>query len=56
MNVKGAFRIPTGKLVKNNNYIIIDDLLTSGKTSAEAARALKKEGANKVFILTLAKG
>ena len=55
-NIKDAFTVKRGKIIKNNSYIIIDDLLTTGNTAKEAATTLKMAGADKVFILTLAKG
>lgn len=56
LNVKGAFMIKNKTKIKNNNYIIVDDLLTTGRTIEEAVKVLKKEGAKKTFVLTLAKG
>lgn len=53
-NLAGAFVIKN--LVKNKNIILIDDVITSGATIKEAARALKRAGAQLVFSLTLAKG
>lgn len=53
-NLIGAF--VAKKEAKNKNIILIDDVITSGATIKEAARALKKAGAQQVFSLTLAKG
>ncbi len=53
-NLIGAFVAKTE--AKNKNIILIDDVITSGATIKEAARALKKAGAQQVFSLTLAKG
>lgn len=54
INLRGAFA--TKANVAGKNIILVDDLQTSGATIKEAARTLKKRGANKVFALTLAKG
>ena len=42
------------KDVKGKNLLIVDDVLTTGATSSEAAQTLKAMGANIVFVLTLA--
>ena len=39
--------------VKNCDVILIDDVLTTGTTILEAKKALKKEGVNVLFALTL---
>ena len=53
-NLIGAFVVKMP--VKNKNFILVDDVITSGATVKEATRALKKAGAQQVFALTLAKG
>lgn len=55
-NVRHAFTITNRKDVKNRNIILVDDVLTSGATTMEATRVLKNAGADRVYILTLAKG
>ncbi|MFH1832865.1 MAG: ComF family protein [Candidatus Levyibacteriota bacterium] len=56
-NISGAFRIVNHKLsaISNKQVFLVDDVLTTGSTLAEAAKVLKKAGAKKVFGLTLAK-
>lgn len=53
-NVRNSFSVPKENDLKNRNILIVDDVLTTGATSSEAARALKDAGANIVFVLTLA--
>ncbi|MBF0385435.1 MAG: ComF family protein [Candidatus Omnitrophica bacterium] len=53
-NVQGAFRIKKPDGFKNKAILIIDDLLTTGATSSEAAVELKKSGAEIVGVFTLA--
>lgn len=53
-NVKGSFRAKDERQIKNKNILLIDDVLTTGATSSEAALTLKEAGANIVFVLTLA--
>lgn len=54
LNVKGSFQVTDPSVIKNKNILLVDDVLTSGATSSEAAKALKDAGANIVFVLTLA--
>ncbi len=53
-NIKGAFTIGKLNTFKRKNILLIDDLLTTGATTSEAARALKDAGAGTVGVLTLA--
>jgi competence protein ComFC len=54
LNVKGSFAVTEKQSIKDRNLLLIDDVLTTGATASEAARALKDAGANIVFVLTLA--
>ena len=54
-NVVGAFSIKNSLEIKNKNIILIDDVFTTGATTNECARVLKKAGANKVYVLTVLK-
>jgi competence protein ComFC len=56
LNQKGVFDITKKKEVINNNFIIVDDVVTTGATVREICRLLKRCGAKKVYVLTLAKG
>lgn len=53
-NILGSFKVAEPETVKNMNLLLVDDVLTTGATSSEAAGALKEAGANIVFVLTLA--
>ena len=55
-NIRGAFRIKSHLSVNNKSILIVDDLLTTGATTSEAARLLKDAGAKKVGVFTLAIG
>lgn len=54
-NLKNAFSLnPKNKFKEGSNMILIDDVLTTGSTMAEAAKVLKKGGAKKVYGLLFA--
>jgi ComF family protein len=53
-NIKGAFKIKPSSKVREKHVILVDDLLTTGATAGEAARALKAAGASRVGVLTIA--
>ena len=53
-NVKNSFSVRRGEEVAGKNILLVDDVLTTGATSSEAAAALKDAGARIVFALTLA--
>ncbi|MDR2646293.1 MAG: ComF family protein [Holosporaceae bacterium] len=56
-NVKGSFGINPkyANLLRDKNVILVDDVLTTGATANECSRNLKKYGAKKVTILTIAR-
>jgi ComF family protein len=54
-NIKGAFEILDKSFVKGKNFIIIDDLYTTGSTVAGIAQLLKNNGAKQVWCLVVAK-
>ncbi|MDD5129633.1 MAG: ComF family protein [Candidatus Omnitrophica bacterium] len=53
-NIEGCFTVTNPELINNTNLLIIDDVLTTAATANEAAKCLKKAGAKKVLLLTLA--
>ena len=53
-NVRGAFHVPDPEQIRRANVLLIDDVLTTGATLTEAARALRRAGARNVYAFTLA--
>jgi ComF family protein len=54
-NVKNAFAVPHPASIKGKNVLLIDDLFTTGSTVRECARVLRKAGASRVEVLTVAR-
>ncbi len=55
INVLGSFTVRKPELFENKDILLVDDVLTTGATCSEAAKALKNAGSRKVFVLTLAR-
>jgi len=55
LTVENAFEATRPKLVKNRKILLVDDVFTSGATTSACAEALKKKGADKVYVLTVAR-
>lgn len=53
-NLSDAFRVSDKSAVRGKNVAIIDDVTTTGATGEAAAARLKKAGALRVFLLTVA--
>jgi ComF family protein len=66
-NLRGAFRLrpprwwhwylPRPPDLHGRKILLVDDVLTTGSTTSECARVLKKDGgAEKVVVITVARG
>ena len=55
LTVQNAFEIARPKLIAGRNILLVDDVFTSGATASGCSRVLKKAGAGKVNIFTLAR-
>lgn len=53
--VKNAFEVKRANLIKDKKILLIDDVFTSGATASACAKVLKKSGAEKIYVLTLAR-
>ena len=53
-NVRGAFQAGNRKELAGKTVLIVDDVLTTGSTASEAARALRSVGVAKIYVAALA--
>jgi ComF family protein len=54
-NIRGAFRVVHPNRVQGRDILLLDDVLTTGTTSSECARILRKAGAKNVWVATVAR-
>ena len=55
-NVRGAFRTARSADVRGKTVLLVDDVLTTGSTAHEAARALRRAAASRVVVAILGHG
>jgi len=54
-NVAKAFRVRQGAAIEGKRILLVDDVMTTGSTGSACAAALKRAGAAKVALLTVAR-
>ena len=54
-NVRGAFRGKSGARLADQTVLLVDDVMTTGSTLAEAAKTLKDARARRVLVAVLAR-
>jgi ComF family protein len=54
-NLQGAFHAPPRPGLAGKTVLLVDDVLTTGCTASEAARALRQAGAARVIVAVLAR-
>ncbi len=55
LNVRGAFAVQRSYLIEGKHVLLVDDVMASGSTVMECSRELKRSGAKRVYILTVAR-
>ncbi len=55
-NVRGAFVVTAVEWVRGRRFLLVDDVMTTGATVDECARAMKEAGAATVCVVTVARG
>ncbi|MFZ0294436.1 MAG: ComF family protein, partial [Candidatus Sulfotelmatobacter sp.] len=54
-NVRGAFAAAHPEVVNGHEVLLVDDVYTTGATVSECARVLRRAGATKVWVATVAR-
>jgi len=54
-NMRGAFAVARADEVKDKPILLVDDVFTTGTTVSECARVLRRAGAWKVYVATVAR-
>jgi len=54
-NLKGCFQVVAPLAVKKRNILLLDDVITTGATLREATRVLRRAGARRVLLVTVAR-
>jgi ComF family protein len=54
-NLRGAFTVSEPEVVRGREVLIVDDVYTTGATVSECARVLRRAGAAKVWVATVAR-
>jgi ComF family protein len=54
-NIRGAFAVVRPEETAGREILLVDDVFTTGTTVSECARVLRRVGASKVFVATVAR-
>ncbi|MCW8803949.1 MAG: ComF family protein [Ignavibacteriaceae bacterium] len=52
-NVANAFKVRNAKKINGKNILVVDDIITTGATTQECARALVNRGAKRVYACSI---
>jgi phosphoribosylpyrophosphate synthetase len=53
--MRGAFRVAKPHQVQAREVLLVDDVFTTGTTVSECARILRRAGATRVWVATVAR-
>jgi ComF family protein len=54
-NLRGAFRVKYPEAIAGQDVLLVDDVFTTGTTGSECARVLRRAGASRVWVATVAR-
>jgi ComF family protein len=54
-NLRGAFAVVEPEEIKDREVLVVDDVYTTGATVSECARVLRRAGASKIWVATVAR-
>ncbi len=54
-NLRGSFAVARPEEIAGREILLVDDVFTTGTTVSECARVLRRAGASKVFVATIAR-
>jgi ComF family protein len=54
-NIRGAFAVAKPDAISGRDVLLVDDVFTTGTTVSECARVLRRAGASKVYVATVAR-
>ena len=54
-SLRGAFRVEDAASIRGREVLLIDDIMTTGATARECSRVLRRAGAAKVWVVTMAR-
>jgi ComF family protein len=54
-NIRGAFVVARPEQIAGREVLLVDDVFTTGTTVSECARVLRRAGASKIYVATVAR-